>query len=103
MSHDLEAEIIEENNFVPTKNNIKKILSNFEGEIFQRPQNILLLRLMVKEHIILLEKEFFAMKEETKIMTLLLDHKNNKTEFSTTVGKGFYIRSLMKICEKLGV
>ena len=31
-------------------------------------------------------------------------HKNNKTEFSTTVGKGFYIRSLVRdICEKLGV
>ena len=34
----------------------------------------------------------------------MLDHKNNKTEFSTTVGKGFYIRSLVRdICEKLGV
>ena len=107
LSHDLEAEIIEENNFVPTENNIKKILSNFEGKIFQRPPKYSAVKVDGKRAYNLARKgiDFAINEKKVKLYDItLLDSKNNKTEFSTTVGKGFYIRSLVRdICKKLGV
>ena len=54
-THDLEGEIIEENNFVPTKKIFSKNISNFKGEFYQRPPKYSAVKIMDKEHIILRE------------------------------------------------
>ena len=35
LKYDLEGEIIERSDSVPTKNDIQKIINNFEGEIYE--------------------------------------------------------------------
>ena len=105
-SHDLEGEIIERSDSVPTKNDIQKIINNFEGEIYQRPPKYSAVKIDGKRAYKLARKGINFDTKEKKVKSyelILLDHKNNKTEFSVTVGKGFYIRSLARdICEKLG-
>jgi len=106
-SHDLEGEIIEKSDSVPTKNNIQKIIHHFEGEIYQRPPKYSAVKIEGKRAYTLARKgiNFDIKEKKVKLYELvILDHKNNKTEFSVTVSKGFYIRSLARdICDKLGV
>ena len=105
-SHDLESEIIERSDSVPTKNDIQKIINNFEGEIYQRPPKYSAVKIEGKRAYKLAREGINFDIKEKKVKSyelILLNHKNNKTEFSVTVGKGFYIRSLARdICEKLG-
>tara|TARA_B100000123_G_scaffold271608_1_gene251905 strand:- start:609 stop:1571 length:963 start_codon:yes stop_codon:yes gene_type:complete len=106
-SHDLEGTVVEESNFFPTKANILNVLDEFKGEFYQKPPKFSAVKVDGQRAYKLARQGLDFKLEEKKVSLydyILLDHSDNKTELSVTVGKGFYIRSLVRdICEKLQV
>ena len=106
LSHDLEGKIIERSDFIPTKEDILDVISKFKGEIYQRPPKYSAVKVDGQRAYKLARQgiDFCIKEKKVKLHDLiLLDHKIDKTEFIASVGKGFYIRSLVRdICDKLG-
>ena len=106
-SHDLEGTIVEESNFFPSKDNILNALDEFKGEFYQKPPKFSAVKVDGKRAYKLARQGLDFKLEKKKVSLydyILLNHSDNKTELSVTVGKGFYIRSLVRdICEKLQV
>ena len=104
-THDMEGEVIDESNFVPSKEDILDAVSDFKGEFYQRPPKYSAVKINGQRAYKLARSGIdFNIKEKKVILyeLILKDHKKNKTEFIAKVGKGFYIRSLARdLCEKL--
>ena len=104
-THDMEGEIIDESNFVPSKEDILDAVSDFKGEFYQRPPKYSAVKINGQRAYKLARSgiDFNIKEKKVKLYKLILkDHKKNKTEFLAKVGKGFYIRSLARdLCEKL--
>ena len=105
-THDMEGEVIDESNFVPSKEDILDAVSDFKGEFYQRPPKYSAVKINGQRAYKLARSgiDFSIKEKKVKLYELTLkDHKKNKTEFLAKVGKGFYIRSLARdLCEKLG-
>ena len=106
-THDMEGEVIDESNFVPSKEDILDAVSDFKGEFYQRPPKYSAVKINGQRAYKLARSgiDFNIKEKKVKLYELIIkDHKKNKTEFLAKVGKGFYIRSLARdLCEKLGV
>ena len=104
-THDMEGEVIDESNFVPSKEDILSAVSDFKGEFYQRPPKYSAVKINGQRAYKLARSgiDFNIKEKKVKLYKLILkDHKKNKTEFLAKVGKGFYIRSLARdLCEKL--
>ena len=104
-THDMEGEVIDESNFVPSKEDILDAVSDFKGEFYQRPPKYSAVKINGQRAYKLARSgiDFNIKEKKVKLYKLILkDHKKNKTEFLAKVGKGFYIRSLARdLCEKL--
>ena len=104
-THDMEGEVIDESNFVPSKEDILDAVSDFKGEFYQRPPKYSAVKINGQRAYKLARSgiDFNIKEKKVKLYELILkDHKKNKTEFLAKVGKGFYIRSLARdLCEKL--
>lgn len=104
-THDMEGEVIDESNFVPSKEDILDAVSDFKGEFYQRPPKYSAVKINGQRAYKLARSgiDFNIKEKKVKLYELILkDHKKNKTEFLAKVGKGFYIRSLVRdLCEKL--
>ena len=104
-THDMEGEVIDESNFVPSKEDILDAVSDFKGEFYQRPPKYSAVKINGQRAYKLARNgiDFNIKEKKVKLYKLILkDHKKNKTEFLAKVGKGFYIRSLARdLCEKL--
>ena len=104
-THDMEGEVIDESNFVPSKEDILDAVSDFKGEFFQRPPKYSAVKINGQRAYKLARSgiDFNIKEKKVKLYELIIkDHKKNKTEFLAKVGKGFYIRSLARdLCEKL--
>ena len=104
-THDMEGEVIDESNFVPSKEDILDAVSDFKGEFYQRPPKYSAVKINGQRAYKLARNgiDFNIKEKKVKLYELILkDHKKNKTEFLAKVGKGFYIRSLARdLCEKL--
>ena len=105
-THDMEGEVIDESNFVPSKEDILDAVSDFKGEFYQRPPKYSAVKINGQRAYKLARSgiDFNIKEKKVKLYELIIkDHKKNKTEFLAKVGKGFYIRSLARdLCEKLG-
>ena len=105
-THDMEGEVIDESNFVPSKEDILDAVSDFKGEFYQRPPKYSAVKINGQRAYKLARSgiDFSIKEKKVKLYELTLKvHKKNKTEFLAKVGKGFYIRSLARdLCEKLG-
>ena len=105
-THDLEGEVIDESDFIPSKKDILGVISNFKGEIYQRPPKYSAVKIDGQRAYKLARSgvEFNIKEKKVKLYDLIIKgHKKNRTEFLVKVGKGFYIRSLVRdLCEKLG-
>ena len=104
-THDMEGEVIDESNFVPSKEDILSAVSDFKGEFYQRPPKYSAVKINGQRAYKLARSgiDFNIKEKKVKLYELIIkDHKKNKTEFLAKVGKGFYIRSLARdLCEKL--
>ena len=104
-THDMEGEVIDGSNFVPSKEDILDAVSDFKGEFYQRPPKYSAVKINGQRAYKLARSgiDFNIKEKKVKLYELILkDHKKNKTEFLAKVGKGFYIRSLVRdLCEKL--
>ena len=104
-THDMEGEVIDESNFVPSKEDILDAVSNFKGEFYQRPPKYSAVKINGQRAYKLARSgiDFNIKEKKVKLYELIIkDHKKHKTEFLAKVGKGFYIRSLARdLCEKL--
>ena len=104
-THDMEGEVIDESNFVPSREDILDAVSDFKGEFYQRPPKYSAVKINGQRAYKLARSgiDFNIKEKKVKLYKLILkDHKKNKTEFLAKVGKGFYIRSLARdLCEKL--
>ena len=104
-THDMEGEVIDKSNFVPSKEDILDAMSDFKGEFYQRPPKYSAVKINGQRAYKLARSgiDFNIKEKKVKLYELILkDHKKNKTEFLAKVGKGFYIRSLARdLCEKL--
>ena len=104
-THDMEGEVIDESNFVPSKEDILDAVSDFKGEFYQRPPKYSAVKINGQRAYKLARSgiDFNIKEKKVKLYELIIkDHKKNKTEFLAKVGKGFYIRSLARdLCEKL--
>ena len=104
-THDMEGEVIDESNFVPSKEDILDAVSDFKGEFYQRPPKYSAVKINGERSYKLARSgiDFNIKEKKVKLYELIIkDHKKNKTEFLAKVGKGFYIRSLARdLCEKL--
>ena len=104
-THDMEGEVIDESNFVPSKEDILDAVSDFKGEFYQRPPKYSAVKINGQRAYKLARSgiDFNIKEKKVKLYELIIkNHKKNKTEFLTKVGKGFYIRSLARdLCEKL--
>ena len=104
-THDMEGEVIDESNFVPSKEDILDVVSDFKGEFYQRPPKYSAVKINGQRAYKLARSgiDFNIKEKKVKLYELIIkDHKKNKTEFLAKVGKGFYIRSLARdLCEKL--
>ena len=105
-THDLEGDIIDESDFIPSKKDILGAISNFKSEFYQRPPKYSAVKIDGQRAYKLARSgvEFNIKEKKVKLYDLIIkDHKKNKTEFMVKVGKGFYIRSLARdLCEKIG-
>ena len=103
-THDMEGEVIDESNFVPSKEDILDAVSDFKGEFYQRPPKYSAVKINGQRAYKLARSgiDFNIKEKKVKLYELIIkDHKKNKTEFLAKVGKGFYIRSLARdLCEK---
>ena len=104
-THDMEGKVIDESNFVPSKEDILDAVSDFKGEFYQRPPKYSAVKINGQRAYKLARSgiDFNIKEKKVKLYELIIkDHKKNKTEFLAKVGKGFYIRSLARdLCEKL--
>ena len=104
-THDMEGEVIDKSNFVPSKEDILDAMSDFKGEFYQRPPKYSAVKINGQRAYKLARSgiDFNIKEKKVKLYELIIkDHKKNKTEFLAKVGKGFYIRSLARdLCEKL--
>ena len=104
-THDMEGEVIDESNFVPSKEDILDAVSDFKGEFYQRPPKYSAVKINGQRAYKLARSgiDFNIKEKKVKLYELIIkNHKKNKTEFLAKVGKGFYIRSLARdLCEKL--
>ena len=104
-THDMEGEVIDKSNFVPSKEDILDAVSDFKGEFYQRPPKYSAVKINGQRAYKLARSgiDFNIKEKKVKLYELIIkDHKKNKTEFLAKVGKGFYIRSLARdLCEKL--
>ena len=104
-THDMEGEVIDESNFLPSKEDILDAVSDFKGEFYQRPPKYSAVKINGQRAYKLARSgiDFNIKEKKVKLYELIIkDHKKNKTEFLAKVGKGFYIRSLARdLCEKL--
>ena len=104
-THDMEGEVVDESNFVPSKEDILDAVSDFKGEFYQRPPKYSAVKINGQRAYKLARSgiDFNIKEKKVKLYELIIkDHKKNKTEFLAKVGKGFYIRSLARdLCEKL--
>ena len=104
-THDMEGEVVDKSNFVPSKEDILDAMSDFKGEFYQRPPKYSAVKINGQRAYKLARSgiDFNIKEKKVKLYKLILkDHKKNKTEFLAKVGKGFYIRSLARdLCEKL--
>ena len=104
-THDMEGEVIDESNFVPSKEDILDAVSDFKGEFYQRPPKYSAVKINGQRAYKLARSgiDFNIKEKKVKLYELIIkDHKKNKTEFLAKVGKGVYIRSLARdLCEKL--
>ena len=104
-THDMEGEVIDESNFVPSKEDILDAVSDFKGEFYQRPPKYSAVKINGQRAYKLARSgiDFNIKEKKVKLYELIIkDHKKNRTEFLAKVGKGFYIRSLARdLCEKL--
>lgn len=104
-THDMEGEVIDESNFVPSREDILDAVSDFKGEFYQRPPKYSAVKINGQRAYKLARSgiDFNIKEKKVKLYELIIkDHKKNKTEFLAKVGKGFYIRSLARdLCEKL--
>ena len=104
-THDMEGEVIDESNFVPSKEDILDAVSDFKGEFYQRPPKYSAVKINGQRAYKLARSgiDFNIKEKKVKLYELIVkNHKKNKTEFLAKVGKGFYIRSLARdLCEKL--
>ena len=104
-THDMEGEVIDESNFVPSKEDILDAVSDFKGEFYQRPPKYSAVKINGQRAYKLARSgiDFNIKEKKVKLYELIIkDHKKHKTEFLAKVGKGFYIRSLARdLCEKL--
>ena len=104
-THDMEGEVIDESNFVPSKEDILDAVSDFKGEFYQRPPKYSAVKINGQRAYKLARSgiDFNIKEKKVKLYELIIkNHKKNKTEFLAKVGKGFYIRSLVRdLCEKL--
>ena len=104
-THDMEGEVIDESNFVPSKEDILDTVSDFKGEFYQRPPKYSAVKINGQRAYKLARSgiDFNIKEKKVKLYELIIkNHKKNKTEFLAKVGKGFYIRSLARdLCEKL--
>ena len=105
-THDLEGDIIDESDFIPSKKDILGAISNFKSEFYQRPPKYSAVKIDGQRAYKLARSgvEFNIKEKKVKLYDLIIKgHKKNRTEFLVKVGKGFYIRSLVRdLCEKLG-
>ena len=105
-THDMEGEVIDKSNFVPSKEDILDAVSDFKGEFYQRPPKYSAVKINGQRAYKLARSgiDFNIKEKKVKLYELIIkEHKKNKTEFLAKVGKGFYIRSLARdLCEKLG-
>ncbi len=105
-THDLEGEVIDKSNFIPSKEDILHAVSNFKGEFYQRPPKYSAVKINGQRAYNLARSgiDFDIKEKKVKLYELILkNHKKNRTEFLAKVGKGFYIRSLARdLCEKVG-
>ena len=104
-THDMEGEVVDESNFVPSKEDILDAVSDFKGEFYQRPPKYSAVKINGQRAYKLARSgiDFNIKEKKVKLYELIIkNHKKNKTEFLAKVGKGFYIRSLARdLCEKL--
>ena len=105
-THDLEGEVIDESDFIPSKKDILGVIRNFKTELYQRPPKYSAVKIDGQRAYKLARSgvEFNIKEKKVKLYDLTIrNHKKNKTEFLVKVGKGFYVRSLARdLCEKLG-
>ena len=105
-THDLEGEVIDESKFIPLKRDILNAMIKFKGVLNQRPPKYSAVKINGQRAYRLARNgvKFNIKEKKVKLYDLIIkDHKRGKTEFLAKVGKGFYIRSLVRdLCEKLG-
>lgn len=104
---DLEGDVLEESSFLPTKEDIEKVLPFFQGKIKQRPPIFSALKVEGKRAYDLARKgkevELLSRDIEIFDLTLLAQTETNKFSFKTTCSKGTYVRALARdIAEKVG-
>jgi len=104
---DMEGEIIEQSDFIPSAEEITKILPDFIGKISQIPPVYSAIKVDGKRSYKLAREGKEAKLEPRKVeiedFKLTSDIKNNEAEFEVICGKGTYIRSLGRdLAKKLG-
>ncbi|MCP4354064.1 MAG: tRNA pseudouridine(55) synthase TruB [Proteobacteria bacterium] len=98
-SFDLESEITQKSDNIPTEADIQKVLKNFTGTIEQIPPAFSALRIDGKRAYELAREgkdvDMSVKRREVNIYSLeLLSHENNQTWLRAKVSKGTYIRTL---------
>ena len=103
---DLEGKVLEKSKYRPTHEEIKNILKNFIGDIFQKPPIYSAIKVNGQRSYKLARKniEIEHVPRKVKIYELILKKSINinSAEFEVKCGKGTYVRSLARdIAEEL--
>ena len=103
---DLEGKILEKSELRPTKEEIKKILNNFIGNVSQKPPIYSAIKINGQRSYHLARKKIKIEHKYRKVQIYELVLKNiinvDSAEFEVKCGKGTYVRSLARdIAEKL--
>ena len=104
---DSEGEVISRSDNIPSLEDIKNRLMEFQGKILQKPPKASAIKINGKRaYQLLREKKYFKIKEKSVFIheTKILDSRYSLiTKFKIKCGKGFYVRSFARdIGEKLG-
>ena len=103
---DVEGEIIDRSNNIPTIENIQNILQEFKGEIFQKPPKASAIKINGRRaYQLFREKKDFETKKKIVVIyeTKILESSHRLfTKIKIKCGKGFYVRSFARdVAEKL--
>ncbi len=106
-SDDIDGKITDKSNKIPNNHQISVIMTNFIGNIIQKPSKYSAIKINGKRAYDLARQNIeFDMPEREVLINkiILLNNNDNLASFYVSCSKGTYIRTISRnICELLGV